>query len=126
MQSGREFMLTVKGAPAERGTQPPLVAWGLVTVALPAGSAGHEVACDSQHQQSAPGAARRTKINSSDPPLTTICAAYPTPPFLPFFHPPIELASWCPCGRLHLDGWIDNSAICFGELLQVGIGEIHI
>jgi hypothetical protein len=29
----------------------------------------------------------RTKINSFDPPLTAVCAAYPTPPFLAFFHP---------------------------------------
>ena len=45
---------------------------------------GHEVACDSQHQQSALGAARRSKINSSDPPLTAVRTAYPTQPFLPF------------------------------------------
>lgn len=46
---------------------------------------GQEVACDSQRQQSALRAARRTKINSSDPPLTAVSAAYPTPPCLPFF-----------------------------------------
>jgi hypothetical protein len=26
----------------------------------------------------------RTKVSSSDPPLTTVCTAYTTPPFLPF------------------------------------------
>jgi hypothetical protein len=31
--------------------------------------------------------------------LTAVCTAYPTPPFLPVFHPPIELASWRPRGR---------------------------
>jgi hypothetical protein len=36
----------------------------------------------------------RTKISSSDPPLTAVCTAYATPSFLPFFHPPIELASF--------------------------------
>jgi hypothetical protein len=30
----------------------------------------------------------------SYPPLTTVCAAYPAPPFLPLFHPEIELTSW--------------------------------
>jgi hypothetical protein len=39
-------------------------------------------------------AARRTKINSSDPPLTAVCTAYATPPLLPFFQRPIELASF--------------------------------
>ena len=69
---------------------------------------------------------RGTKINSSDPPLTAICAAYPAPPFLPFFHPPIELASFRPRGRLHLDRRIDFSAICLGTLLHVVVAEIHI
>jgi hypothetical protein len=54
--------------------------------------------------------ARRTKISSPDPPLTTVCTAYATPP-LPFSHPPIELASWRPGRDLHLDGRIDFSAI---------------
>jgi hypothetical protein len=31
----------------------------------------------------------------------------PGPPFLPFFHPPIELVSSRPRGRCHVDGWID-------------------
>jgi hypothetical protein len=44
-------------------------------------------------------ALRRTKINSSDPPLTAVCATHPTPPFLALFHPPIELASLRPCGQ---------------------------
>ena len=51
-------------------------------------------------------AARWTKINSSDPPLPAVCTAYATPPFLPFFHSPIELASSRPRGRLYLDRWI--------------------
>jgi hypothetical protein len=33
--------------------------------------------------------ARGTKINSSDRPLTAVGIAYATPPFPPFFHPPI-------------------------------------
>ena len=61
----------------------------------------------------------RTKINSSDPPLTAVFAAYAPPPLLPFPHPPIELACWRPRGRLHPDRWIDFSAICFGTLLQL-------
>jgi hypothetical protein len=39
------------------------------------------------------------------------------PTMLPFFHPPIELATLGPCGRLHLDRRIDFPAICFGTLL---------
>ena len=96
-----------------------------VTVALPAGGAGHEVACDSQHQQSALEAARRTEINSSDPPLTTVRTAYPTQPFLPFPDPPIELARFRPRGRLHVDRWIDFSPICFGDLPQIIVTEIQ-
>jgi hypothetical protein len=45
---------------------------------------------------------------------------------LPFFHPPIELASMRPRGRLHLDRWIDLSAVWFGMLLDVVVAEIHI
>jgi hypothetical protein len=71
-------------------------------------------------------AARRTKINSSDPPLTAVCTTYATPPFPPFFHPPIELASFRPRGRLHRDRRIDFSAICFGMLLHLAVAEIHI
>jgi hypothetical protein len=58
--------------------------------------------------------------------LTAVCTADATPPFLPFFHPPIELASFRPCGHLDLDRRIDFSAICFGTLLQVIVAEIHI
>jgi hypothetical protein len=36
-----------------------------------------------------------TKINSSEPPLPAVCTAYATPPFLPFFHPVVELAGGC-------------------------------
>jgi hypothetical protein len=31
-----------------------------------------------------------------------------------------------PGGRLDLDWWIDFSAICFGTLLDLIVGEIHI
>ena len=51
--------------------------------------------------------------------LTTVCAAYPTPPLLTVFHPPIELASLVTMGRLDLDGWIDLPAISLGQLLHV-------
>jgi hypothetical protein len=71
-------------------------------------------------------AARGTKINTADPPLTTVCTAYATPPFLTFFHPPIKLASLRPYGRLHLDRRIDFSAICCGTLLHLMVAEIHI
>jgi hypothetical protein len=54
--------------------------------------------------------ARRTEINSPDPALTAVSTAYPTQPFLPIFHPPIELASFRPRGRLNLDRGIDFSA----------------
>jgi hypothetical protein len=101
----------------------PACCAGLVTVAS-TGGAGHEVACDSQHQQSRPGATRRSKINSSDPPLTAVCAAHAAPPLPPFAHPPVELASFRPRGRLHLDRWIDFSAICCVPPLQVGIAEL--
>ena len=59
-------------------------------------------------------AARRTKINGSDPPLTAGYTAYATPPFLPLSHPPIELAYWPPRGCLNLDWWVDFPAVCFG------------
>jgi hypothetical protein len=72
------------------------------------------------------GPARGTKITRFDPALTTIGTAYPAPPFLPFFHPPIELARCRPRGRLDLDRWIDFSAICFGMPLHVIVAEIHI
>jgi len=58
--------------------------------------------------------------------LTAICTAYATPPFLPFFHPPIELARFRPRGRLNLDRRIDFSAICFSMQLHVIVAEIHI
>ena len=57
--------------------------------------------------------------------LTAIRTAYPTQPFLPFFHPPIELASFRPGSRLHLDRRIDIAAICCGMLLQLVVVEIH-
>jgi len=40
--------------------------------------------------------------------------------------PPIKLASSRPRGRLDWDRCIDFSAICFGTLLDLIVGEIHI
>jgi hypothetical protein len=71
-------------------------------------------------------AARGTKFNSSDPSLTAVSTAYPTPPFLPVFHKPIKLASRRPCGHLHLNRRIDLSAIRFGALLHLVVAEVHI
>jgi hypothetical protein len=72
------------------------------------------------------GAARGTKINGSDPTLPAVFAPHTGPPFLPFFHPPIELANFRPCRGLHLDRRIDFSAVCFGTLLHLIVAEIHI
>jgi hypothetical protein len=58
--------------------------------------------------------------------LATVSTAYPTEPFLPFFHPPIELASCRPGGRVHLHRRIGFSAICFGTVLYVAVAVIHI
>jgi hypothetical protein len=58
--------------------------------------------------------------------LLAVWTAYATPPFLPFFYPPIELASFRPRGRLHIDRRIDFSAICFGTLPHLVVAEIHI
>ena len=52
-----------------------------------------------------------TKISSFDPPLTAVRTAYPTPPFLPFLHPPVELAACRPGGRLHLDRRVNFAAM---------------
>jgi hypothetical protein len=41
-------------------------------------------------------------------------------------HPPIELTSCRPDGRLHLDRRIHFSAVCLCTLPQVGVAEIHI
>jgi hypothetical protein len=62
-----------------------------------------------------------TKISSLDPPLTTVYTAYATPPFLPFFHPPIELAGFRPGCSLNLDRRIDFSAVCFSVLTRIKI-----
>jgi hypothetical protein len=69
---------------------------------------------------------RRTKINSSDPPLVTVCTTNPTEPLPPFFNPPIELASMRPCRYLDRYRWIDFSPISLGKLLQVSVAEIHV
>jgi hypothetical protein len=68
----------------------------------------------------------RTKINGSDPPSTAVRTAYPTPPFPPFLHPPIELASARPRGHLDLDRRIDFSAICFDTLLHLVVADLHV
>jgi hypothetical protein len=59
-------------------------------------------------------AVRRTKINSSDPPLMAIFAPHPAQPLLALFDPPIEPASSRPRGHFHLDGRIDFAAISGG------------
>ena len=74
----------------------------------------------------APSRPPGSKITSPDPPLTAVRTAYPAQPLLAFFHPPIELASFRPRGRVHLERRIDCTAICFGDLLQVIAAEIHI
>ena len=61
----------------------------------------------------------RDEINNSDPALAAVCTAYPAPPFLPFFHPPIELPSFRPRGRLRLDRWIDCTAVRFAVLVRI-------
>jgi hypothetical protein len=58
--------------------------------------------------------------------LPAVRTTYATPPFLSLFHPPIELASIRPRGRLHLDRRIYLAAICCGTLLQLVVAEIHI
>jgi hypothetical protein len=58
--------------------------------------------------------------------LTAVSTAYPTKPSPPFLHPPIELDSLGPRGRVHLDRRINFSAIRSGDLLQVIVAEIHI
>jgi hypothetical protein len=68
----------------------------------------------------------RTEISTSDPPLAPVGTAYPVPPFVPFFHPPVELPSSRPGGRLHVERWVGFSAIWCVPVLQVGIAEIHI
>jgi hypothetical protein len=71
----------------------------------------------------APG---RTKINSFDPPLSTVCTAYPTEPLLSVSHEPIELPHSGPGSRLHLDRRVAFAAICLGTPLYLGVAEIHI
>jgi hypothetical protein len=66
------------------------------------------------------------RINSFDPPLTAVGTSYPTKPFLPFFHPPIELTGLGPRGLVYLDRRIDYAAVCFVDLLHVIVAEIHI
>jgi hypothetical protein len=54
------------------------------------------------HWQSWLCAAHRTKINGSDPPLTTVCSTYAAKPFLALFHPPTK--TWAP-GRAVRGSW---------------------
>jgi hypothetical protein len=56
--------------------------------------------------------------------LTAVCTAYATPPFLAFFHPPIELASFRPCDCLDLDRRIDFSAIYLAVIVLIAIAVI--
>jgi hypothetical protein len=67
-----------------------------------------------------------SKVTTIDPALFTVCTAYPAEPPLTLFDPSVELAGFGPRGRVHLDWGIDNPAICFGDLFQVGVAQIHI
>jgi hypothetical protein len=69
-------------------------------------------------------ATRRTKINGFDPALLTVSTAYATPPFLPFFHPPIKLATRRPRRRLDLDRWTTTRRSA--PLYWLGSSSIHI
>jgi len=71
----------------------------------------------------APSRPRGTKINSSDPPLTPVCTPYPAEPLLALLHPPIEPTSVRPGGRVHSDGRINCTAVCFAVLARI---ELHI
>src|SRR6476659_9086839 len=51
-----------------------------------------------------------------------VCAAYPSEPFQPVFHPPIKLPSLRPGGHGHVDRWIDCTAVRFTVLARI---EIH-
>jgi hypothetical protein len=57
--------------------------------------------------------------------LPAVSTTYPTPPFLPFFHPRIELPGFRPSSHLDLHGGIDFPAISFGKLLHVVVAEVH-
>ena len=49
--------------------------------------------------------------------VDAVRTAYPTKPFLPLFHLPIELASVGPGSRIHRDGRVNFAAVCCGKLL---------
>jgi hypothetical protein len=72
------------------------------------------------------GSRSRDEINSSDPPLPAVCTAYPTPPLLPFLHPPVELAGVRPRGHIDRYWRIDLATVRCGELLQIVVAEVHI
>jgi hypothetical protein len=55
-----------------------------------------------------------TKINSSDPTLTSVFASDTPKPLAPLFHPPVERAAGRPRCCLHFDGRVHFSAIGFG------------
>ena len=57
--------------------------------------------------------------------MAAVCTAYSTPPFLPLFHPPIELAGCRSRRPLHLDRWIDFPAVCLSMLVYVIVAEIR-
>jgi hypothetical protein len=58
--------------------------------------------------------------------LTAVCTAYPAPPLLALFHPPIKAATSRPRSHLDLHGQIDFSAIRVGTLPHLVVAEIHI
>ena len=66
------------------------------------------------------------KINSSDPPLPAVGTVYATQPFLPFLHPPIELASFRPRGHFHLNRRVDLPAICLTVLARISMNGIEL
>jgi hypothetical protein len=45
---------------------------------------------------------------------------------LTLFNPPIELASRGPGGHLYVHRRVNFAAVYLGNLLQVGVAEIHI
>ena len=61
----------------------------------------------------------RTQITRPDPPLTTVRTAYPAKPFLSVLYPPIKLAGSEPRGYVHLDRWIDWTAVSFAVLVRI-------
>jgi len=71
----------------------------------------------------APNALSGSKVTSPDPPLPAVGTVYPPEPLLTFFDPVVELPSSRPRGRVHLDGRINCSAVCFAVLARI---DAHI